>query len=84
METSEVPAVGDHVLFVDERRRERDALVVAVWPGMSGEDSPPGLNLVVVSGDPDREDAYGRQPERPSSIVHESAQNAPGNFWRLP
>lgn len=82
MTDSQTPAVGDHVIFVDERRRERDALVVAVWPGMSGSDAPPGVNLVTVSLDADRDDAYGRQVERPSSIVHQSQQAAPGNYWR--
>lgn len=83
MEPEDV-SVGDHVLFTDERRRVRDALVVAVWPNMSGEDTPPGVNLVTVAADEDREDEYGRQTERPSSIVHEEAQSAPGNYWSLP
>lgn len=76
--------VGDHVEFVDERSRVRDALVICIHTGMSGPETPPGVNLITVSADEDREDAYGRQPERPSSIVHEDDQPAHGNFWRLP
>ena len=74
--------VGDHVLYVDERGRERDALVTAVHTGMSGEGEPPGLNVVTVTLEEGRTDPYGQQIERLSSVVHEDAQPAHGNFWR--
>jgi hypothetical protein len=48
----------------------------------------PCLNLVFVSDDGDREDSYGRQIERPSSVTHrsqESEEPGPhGYYWRFP
>lgn len=39
-------------------------------------------HAVTFIGDESRTDPYGRQVERETSIVHESAQPADGMFWR--
>lgn len=75
--------VGDRVAYFDEKGRPRNALVTAVWPDMA-DDGPPGLNLVTVSMDEEREDSYGRQIERPTSVVHVQEQPAPGRYWEMP
>lgn len=41
----------------------------------------PSLNLVFVSEDKDRDDTYGRQIERQTSIPHRTNQAAHGNYW---
>jgi len=58
--------IGDHVLYVDALSRPRQA---------------PGLNLVLVSNDEAKDDPYGRQIERETSVVHVSNQPAPGAYW---
>lgn len=45
---------------------------------------PPSLNLVFVSDDTSKDDSYGRQIERETSIVHQSRQPAHGNYWKEP
>lgn len=77
--------VGQHVLFVDPLSRPRPAVVTAVWGQYKTPQSPiPGVNVVIVSNDPSREDTYGRQIERETSVVHVSNQPAPGAYWCLP
>lgn len=77
----ERPAIGDHVIFVDQVGQERDALVTAVFG--SPDDPHPPLNLVVVHKESKYEDSYGRQIDRNNtSVVHETNQSAPGFFWR--
>lgn len=70
--------IGDTVTYVDSLRQERPALVTNV----GAPDEAPWLNLVVVSDDPARDDSYGRQIERFTSVVHQSRQTAPGNYWK--
>lgn len=74
------------VVFVDEKGVEHKALVTAVWPGEYAGNNPPtnepGINLVFVSSDPSKDDSYGRQIERRTSVVHKSGQPAPGNYWK--
>lgn len=74
------PKIGDAVVFVDDRRQERDALLTDVHGGPG--DETPSVNLVYVSSDADRKDAHGRQFERESSVVHEEHQSAGGMYWR--
>lgn len=70
--------IGDAVTYVDEYSRERPALVTTV-----GNDRPDTwVNLLFVSDDPARQDDYGRQIERRSSVSHQSSQQAPGNYWK--
>ncbi|KKN88048.1 hypothetical protein LCGC14_0251200 [marine sediment metagenome] len=71
--------LGETVRYVDARGRERPALVTAIHGSVEND---PSINLVIVSDDEERHDAYGRQIERETSVVHESDQGADGNFWR--
>ena len=75
--------IGDHVLYVDALSRPRHALVTAGWnqPGYTPTTPEPGLNLVLVSHDEAKDDPYGRQIERETSVVHVSNQPAPGAYW---
>ncbi len=72
-------SVGDVVTYTDKTGVDRAALVTAVWDGGATD---PSLNLVFVSGDPARDDPYGRQVERETSVPHRADQKAPGNYWR--
>lgn len=69
--------VGDAVKFVDTHGIRHNALVTAVW----GEGPLAALNLVYVLQDPGRQDQYGRQIERPSSVTSHAVTQAPGYFW---
>jgi hypothetical protein len=70
-----LPFAGAHIVFVDEVGVEHDALVTAPW-GLTC------CNLVFVSGDTTKEDSYGRQIERRTSVAHKSIYGqVPGNFW---
>lgn len=74
-----VPEIGDHVILIDPKGKEHNALVTAVFTGPSF----PSCNLVTVSDDPSATDQYGRQlATRTTSCVHESHQYAHGNFWK--
>lgn len=70
--------IGDRVVYVDPTRRERNALVTAVWTAVPH----PSLNLVIVADDEAKADTYGRQIEHVTSIVHESMQGAGANCWK--
>lgn len=74
--------IGDAVVYVDPLGKDRPALVTAVWAGEYGSTNPPGVNLVFIADDPARDDGYGRQLERATSVIHKSVQPAHGNFWR--
>lgn len=73
--------IGQAVIYVDSRGRERPALVTNVWDNMSGTGHP-GTNVVFVNDDVDQTDSYGRKIERSTSVVHQSNQPAHGNFWK--
>lgn len=72
--------IGDRVTFVDEFRKDHNALVTTVFPGMSG--AADGCNLVFVSGDESRGDSYGRQIERKTSVPHVSGNPAAAMCWK--
>jgi len=82
---------GEAVVYTDARGVDRAAVVTKVW-GQRGEDgklldpmpAAPSVNLVYVSGDQTREDDYGRQIERATSVVWTGNQAAPGISWRRP
>ena len=59
--------VGQHVVFIDSLRKPHDAIVTAWW-------SQTCCNIVIVSGDEQKSDDYGRQIERHTSVCHKSAQ----------
>ena len=69
--------VGDIVIFHDARGKAHNALVNGVW-------SETCLNLVLVSDDETRQDTYGRQIERQTSVTHCEVSGVHGNNWRLP
>lgn len=73
--------IGDHIMYVDEHGDTFDGLVTQVWGKEHYEGDPPAINLVMVEGDPDKQDPYGRQIRRPTSIPHKSHQSAPGVYW---
>jgi len=79
--------VGAHIIFIDEFRKQHNALVLIWW--MPGPDSPYGekaaaVNIVLVDSDPQKEDSYGRQIRRETSVVHLSQNAAKGNCWCWP
>ena len=90
--------IGQQVVYHDSRNQPLTALVTAIWGGqpleqdgsgypeaalVGGKHSVPCINLVMVSPDKDRQDTYGRQIERETSVVHASDQPAHGCYWRF-
>lgn len=75
--------VGNPVRVVDETYGEHIGLVTCVH-GTFTSTFVPCINVVYVSGDPDKRDPYGRQIERLSSLQHYSAVSnmpRPGRYW---
>lgn len=73
--------VGSPVTFTDEHGKSRPALVTAVWGKEVYDLDPPSINVVFISDDATREDSYGRQIERHTSVVHRQNQGAHGMYW---
>jgi hypothetical protein len=71
------PFIGDVVNYRNPRGLFYPALVTKVH----GMDENPALNLVYVSGDIEKNDPYGRQIERVTSVVHKSNQSAGAFYW---
>lgn len=69
------PQIGDPVVFVDPVAVAHAALVTNVFGDKC-------VNVVFVSKDDAKGDPYGRQLERNTSCVHQSLQQAHGNYWR--
>ena len=67
---------GRPVVFVDPRGKERPALITRVW-------GPQCVNVAFVRED-GQEDSYGLKIERCTSVMHQSIQQAHGNYWRFP
>ena len=87
--------IGMPVIFVDAERYEHDALITAIWGKPEGEKYTlahegverlhwPCINLVHVAKDESRDDQYGRQIDRPTSVVHQDQNSAGGFCWRFP
>jgi hypothetical protein len=83
--------VGSHVLYTDTHFADHVALVTAIWGSpdwrehcLAEPTNVPCINLVYVSGDSAKDDPYGRQLERATSVVHASSQPAGGSCWRMP
>ncbi len=74
-------SIGDAVVYCDESSADHSALVTAIH-GPEDEDYVT-INLLWVSGDGKRQDQYGRQIERASSIQRVSERCAHGNYWRF-
>jgi hypothetical protein len=68
--------VGQHVIYTDEVAVDHDALVTAIW-------GPACINVLYVSEHESKQDQYGRQIERPSSVSHVSQTTAHGRYYRL-
>jgi len=84
-------SVGCQVIYTDEHFKDHHALVTAIWAAShehlvqgSDEVKHTCVNLVYVSGDDTKDDPYGRQIERNTSVVHSSVQPAGGACWRFP
>lgn len=87
--------IGQHLVFIDEHRRERDALLICIHGEpkgskyrLEGESEDridwPCVNLVVVCYEEDAQDQYGRQTTKePSSVVHWANSSANGYCWRF-
>jgi len=71
---------GDVVTYIDDTRKEHNALVEAVFSGMQGPASPPGINCIYIIADQD--DVYGGQKGHATSIVHISNNPAKANCWK--
>lgn len=70
--------VGTSILFMDEVRVLRPALITAIHGTPAYDESGkliwmPCVNIVTVSTDLDKKDAHGIQIERRSSVSHRSA-----------
>lgn len=79
MSDSDRPNVGDVVTYVDEVSVEHDALVTVYF---GGERPDGALNCVYVSSDPKKNDPYGQQLERASSVSRQSEHTAHGRYWK--
>lgn len=71
------PEVGDHVIWVDSRGGNHNALIQTVW-------SDTCINVVFISGDENRKDSFGRQIEHATSCTHVSRMSVHGFYWRWP
>ena len=72
-----MPEIGEVVVFHDANGRPSNALVICVH-------SETCINLVRVEDDENRQDTYGRQIDRPTSISHGSREGVHGFYWRYP
>jgi hypothetical protein len=87
--------IGMPVVYVDEYRRERPALVTNQF-GAAGaivdvdafkarHGCGPSVNVVFAALDEDKHDPYGRQLERETSVAHVSGKPMrEGRYWRFP
>jgi hypothetical protein len=79
--------VGQPIMFIDTHRVARHAIAIHWW--MPGKDSPyseewAAVNLMLADPDPQKEDTYGRQICRETSVPHLSANPAKGFCWCWP
>jgi hypothetical protein len=71
--------LGKAVVFCDSKMVDHLAMITCVH----GEGEAPCVNLVHVSDDPTKQDNYGRQIERVTSVSHGSSGGcAHGFYWR--
>lgn len=72
-----VPVIGDIVKVVTETCIQCMGLVTQVWNDNC-------INAVIVSPDESKNDSYGRQMERYSSLTRKNPeQTAHGRYWDL-
>lgn len=68
--------IGDAIVYVDgHERRHHNAVVIHVWPNYAGTGRL-GCNLVRADGDPAKDDSYGRQIVRDTSVPVVSSDDA--------
>ncbi len=77
------PKVGDAVVFHDPVGLAHNAIITAAWDQPTSI-AQPCVNLVFVSSDADKQDSYGRQTERRTSVGHKDTYAVHGNYWRWP
>lgn len=69
--------LGQSIRFMNEHRQLQDALVTAVHGNIHYVEGEPKyfpcVNIVICSADPSKQDAYGLQIERHSSVQHRSS-----------
>ena len=71
--------IDDQIVYHDPTGKPHNALVTAVWSQL-----PNGcLNLVYVSSDQNKQDQYGRQIERATSVNHKDYMRVHGSYWRF-
>lgn len=76
--SSDKRQVGVVVHFVDATGVPHNALVTAWW-------SETCCNVVIASGDITKQDVYGRQIERYTSVMHKLSAGATfGMYWKWP
>lgn len=86
--------IGQAIVFVDENRQERDALITFIHGNpdgivytLAGEQIErrqwPCINILTLSSNVDCQDQYGRQAERFSSVVHIEQSSAKGMCYRF-
>lgn len=76
-------AVGTVVEYVDPVGKSHEALVTAVWGTGSEAFGVNPINVVFISDDESKTDAYGRQMERETSIQAAGPTAAHGRFYRV-
>lgn len=74
MEGQKQREVGDVVIYVDPTGQQHRSLVTAWW-------SNDCINVVYVAGDKDKQDSYGRQIERATSVSRKSQNWPHGNYF---
>jgi len=68
--------IGDHVIYVDPKGVEYNALVQHIW-------SETCINLVHLSDNIAEEDNYGRQIKHATSVQHQTIMaGVPGFYWK--
>lgn len=72
--------VGHHIIYTDTIGNKHSALITAVWGPDLGTNA---INLVYVIDDGDRNDPYGRQIERVTSVSPKGANTAHGRFYEV-
>jgi hypothetical protein len=68
---------GDKVIYIDDLKKEHNSLVTSIH---SGEKNP-SINIVYVGTNESKQDMYGQELERDTSVVHIDDQSAYARCW---
>jgi hypothetical protein len=75
--------IGEAVTFTDSTGVDHDAVITNVFDnGDEAKYPTPAVNVCYVSSDRSKEDNYGRQMERATSVVHRLSSTVHGNTWK--